>query len=185
MTLLISGLGLWILAHLFKRLMPAARAALGNRGKGLVALALLTSVVLMVIGYRGADINPVYTPMPGAGHLNNLLMFIAVYAMGVGSVKGVLGSKIRHPMLTGVVIWSFAHLLVNGDLASLVLFGSLGVWAVVEMLVINRAEGPWQRPAPGPRSKDVKLIGMTFILYVIIAGVHALLNHNPFQGTYG
>lgn len=185
MTYLILGLFFWYAAHLFSRLMPGARAALGEKGKGVVALAIGVGVVLMVIGYRGAVFSPVYTPMAGMGHLNNLLMLFAVYAMGVGSVKGQLSAKLRHPMLLGVVIWSVGHLLVNGDLASLVLFGGIGIWAVVEILVINRSEGTWSRPTPGPWSKDAKLAGMTLILYAIFGGLHALLGHNPFQGTYG
>lgn len=185
MTHLILGLFFWYAAHLFNRVMPGLRATMGDKGKGVVALAILLAVVLMVIGYRGADFTPVYTPMAGMGHLNNLLMLFAVYAMGVGSVKGQLSAKIRHPMLGGVVIWSGAHLLVNGDAASLLLFGGIGLWAVLEMLVINRAQGSWQKPTPGPWSKDAKLIGMTVILYAIISGLHALLGHNPFQGTYG
>ena len=59
----------------------------------------------------------------------------------------------RHPQLTAVKIWAVAHLLVNGDLASLVLFGGLLAWAVVEVIVINRSE-VWVRPArPGEKGR--------------------------------
>ena len=54
MFLLVLGLALWALAHFFKRLLPARRAAMGDKGKGAVALALVVSVVLMVLGYRAA-----------------------------------------------------------------------------------------------------------------------------------
>ncbi len=70
MVLLILGLALWFAAHLFKRIAPDARAGMGDRGKGIVALALLVSVVLMVLGYRSADYVAVYDPLPGMGHLN-------------------------------------------------------------------------------------------------------------------
>ena len=62
---------------------------MGDKGKGVVALASLVGIVLMVIGYRGAEIVPVYTPMAGMGHLNNLLMLVSVYLFGVGGTKGV------------------------------------------------------------------------------------------------
>ncbi|MCF1709197.1 NnrU family protein [Tabrizicola sp. J26] len=184
MTLLIFGIILWWAAHLFKRIAPAQRAAMGDRGKGLVALVLIVSVVLMVIGYRSADYVPVYTPVPGIGHLNNLLMLISIFLFGVGGTKGTLYTRMRHPMLTGTVLWSIAHLLVNGDLASILLFGGLGLWALTAMAAINRA-GPWTRPTSGRGVKgDVMNFVGTVVLYAIIAGLHSWLGHNPFLGTY-
>ncbi|MDH5531160.1 MAG: NnrU family protein, partial [Paracoccaceae bacterium] len=168
-----------------KRIAPGARAALGEKGKGLVAVALLISVVLMVIGYRGAEVSPVYTPIPGIGHLNNLLMLVSVFLFGVGGTKGVLYTKLRHPMLLGMLTWAVAHLLVNGDLASIVLFGVLGLWAIVEMVVINAA-GPWARPTEGKGLKgDLRNGVATLVLVGIIGAIHIWLGHNPFLGTYG
>ncbi len=185
MNLLITGLVLWWLAHLFKRLFPAARVRLGAGGKGLVALVLLLSVVLMVLGYRTAPFEPVYQPLPGMGHANNLLMLFALFLFGAGHVKGRIAGMVRHPMLWGMVLWAVAHLLVNGDLASLVLFGGLGLWALVTMIVINRAEGFWRRPAPGPWKKDLAAFAIALILYGGIAAIHVWLGYNPFQGDYG
>lgn len=190
MTLLYLGMALWCAAHLFKRIFPGARAALEQRlgagpAKGVVALALAVSLVLMVMGYRGTDIAPVYVPMIGAGHANNLLMLIAVMLMGAGSSKGHMRSWLRHPMLIGVIVWSAAHLLVNGDVAAVVLFGGMAVWAVVEMTMINYAEPDWQRPEPGPVKGDVRLVVISVVVFAAIAGIHTLLGYNPFLGTYG
>jgi uncharacterized membrane protein len=183
MALLIAGVVLWWAAHLFKRLAPEARAGLGDRGKGLVALALLVSVVLMVIGYRAADIIPLYAPLPGMGHLNNLLMLVAVFLYGVGGTKGTLYTRMRHPMLWGTVIWGVSHLLVNGHVASLILFGGIAAWAVVEMVVINRA-GPWLRPEAGRGIKgDAMNLAGTLVIYGLIAAIHVWLGHSPFGGT--
>lgn len=184
MTFLVIGLALWWLGHLFKRIAPGLRGSMGDAGKGVVAVVLLASVVLMVIGYRHADVTPVYTPMAGMGHLNNLLMLVAVFLFGVGGTKGTLYPKLRHPMLLGTILWAVAHLLVNGDLASIVLFGGIAVWAVVSMLVINAA-GPWARPTGGRGFKgDLMNLAGTLILFGIIAGIHIWLGHNPFLGTY-
>lgn len=178
---LILGVVLWWAAHLLKRLEPDLRERLG---RGPVAVALIVSVALMVWGYRGADFVYLYTPIPGIGHLNNLLMLISLFLFGVGGTKGTLYPQMRHPMLWGTVVWAVAHLLVNGDLASLILFGGIGLWALVEMAVINRA-GPWLRPAPvrGLKGDAMNLVG-TLALYGIIAGVHIWLGYNPFVGTY-
>ncbi|GKY86158.1 NnrU family protein [Sinisalibacter aestuarii] len=185
MTLLIIGLLLWVLSHTLKRIAPGLRAALGeNRGKGLVSLLSLAGIVLMVIGYRGAETVPLYAPLPGTGHLNNLLMLVSLFFFGVGGMKpGVVATKVRHNMLTGVLIWAVAHLLVNGDLASVVLFGGMTAYALMSMALISRAV-PWQRPARGPAMNDVKAAVGAVVLYAIISGIHIWLGHNPFQGTY-
>ncbi|MGL5009563.1 MAG: NnrU family protein, partial [Paracoccaceae bacterium] len=129
MTLLILGLALWWSAHLFKRIAPTPRARLGDRGKGPVALALLAAVVLMVIGYRGAEMIVLWTPPAFLTHVNNLLMVLAFYLFAAAGSKTWITTKIRHPQLTGFKTWAVAHLLVNGDLASVVLFGGLLAWA--------------------------------------------------------
>lgn len=185
MTLIILGLALWIGAHMYKRLAPEPRARLGNAGKGLVALGILAGVALMYLGYKGADFTPVYTPVPGIGHLNNLMMLVAVFFFGIGSSRGTLSDKIRHPMLWGMVIWAVAHLLVNGDLASVILFGGLGLWALVQRALINRAEPDWVPPTPRGRSADIKNAVITVVIFAVIAGIHAWSGHSPFLGTYG
>jgi len=147
MTLLILGIVLWFAAHLTKRLVPAFRQSLqdkmGENSKGIFAALIAVSVILMIFGYRMADVNVVYSLPSWAGHLNNLLMVIAILLFGIGSKGSWLGSRMRHPMLISMKIWAIAHLLVNGDVASILLFGSLLVWAIVTVILINRSEGPW------------------------------------------
>jgi uncharacterized membrane protein len=189
MTLLIIGLVIWWLAHMMKRIAPSLRrdmdTALGVKvSKAIMGLILIGSVVLIVKGFRGAEIIPLYKPLPEIGYLNNLLMFPAIFLMGVAPSGGRLSAKIRHPMLWGMFIWSVAHLLVNGDLASVVMFGSLGIWTLVQMRLINQHEGPWEVPMPGDPLKDYKLALITGFLYVVITGIHWLANYNPFLGTY-
>lgn len=182
---LILGVALWWAAHLLKRLAPDLRQSMGGAGYQVLAVVILLSVVLMVFGYRGAEFVPVYSPLPGMGHLNNTLMLVSVFLFGVGGTKGTLYPKMRHPMLWGAVIWAVAHLLVNGDAASLILFGGIGIWALVQMVVINRS-GPWVRPTNGRGIKgDAMNVVGTLVLYAIFAGIHIWLGHNPFMGTYG
>ncbi len=184
MRLLIAGVLLWVLAHLFKRLAPGVRGRMGLAGKAVIGLILIGAVVMMVRGYDAAPVVPVYRPLPGMGHLNNLLMIVALYLMGAGKMHGRIGSRIRHPMLWGVVVWAVAHLLVNGDQASLVLFGGLGVWALVQMWAINLATGPWKRPPVGTWANDIKLLIVALVLYALIAYIHIRLGYNPFLGAY-
>jgi uncharacterized membrane protein len=185
MTLLIVGVLLWWASHLFKRVAPGLRAGLGeNRGKAVVAVVSVIAVVLMVIGYRRADVVPVYTPLAGMGHLNNLLMLVALFLFALSQTKGSWRGRLRHPMLLSVVVWAIAHLLVNGDMASLILFGGMGIWAVVSMLMIN-AQVEWVRPEPGPASRNIITLVVVVVTYGVIAGIHVWLGHSPFMGTYG
>ena len=174
MIWIILGLALWTLAHGFKRFAPDRRAAMGDAGRGAVTGAILISVVLMVIGYRAAD--PVFLwPAPGWAHpLNNLLMVLAVYLFAVGGARTGLARRLRHPMLTGLIVWSVAHLLVNGDLESLILFGGLGVWAVFAMVVINRAQD-WTPPAPSPLGKEIGVAVTSVIVFAVIGFIHRLI----------
>lgn len=184
MIWLVLGLALWVGAHLFKRLMPGARAALGEGpGKMLIAVALLISIVLMVHGYGRAEGAVFWGRSPALVGINNLLMVLAFYVFGASAAKGAkvwLGTKIRHPQLTAVMIWALAHLLVNGDVPSFVLFGGLLVWAGIEMMVINRDEGPWVVPARAPVKKELVLIGVTVVLFAAVALVHLWLGYSPF-----
>jgi uncharacterized membrane protein len=189
MIYLIAGVALWWAAHLLKRLAPGLREdldkALGRGApRGLIALAILASVVLMVVGYRSAGWISVYTPVPHMGWATGILMAVAIFMMGIGPAGGQLYAKYRHPMLWGFFLWAVAHLLVNGDLASIILFGGLGLWAPLQVRLINAHEGPWERPKPGNALQDWKLLLATLFLFCLIAMIHWLFDRNPFLGTY-
>ncbi|WP_431300832.1 NnrU family protein [Tabrizicola sp. BL-A-41-H6] len=179
MTVLILGVALWWGAHLFKRLAPARRAGMGDKGKGLVTVLVLASVVLMVLGYRAAEFVPVWEPPGFLVHVNNLLMLLALYLYAASGMKTAITRVIRHPQLTAVKTWAVAHLLVNGDLASIILFGGLLAWAVVAVIVINRSEPAWVRPAPAPAKKEVMAVVGTIVVVVIVMLIHNWLGVPP------
>ena len=180
MIYLILGLLLWSGAHFFKRALPEQRTAMGDAGKGLVAVLALGGIVLMVIGYRGAELGTVFWgPHPATVGIADLLMLFAVYLFAVSGMQTRLARTIRHPQLTAVKTWAIAHLLVNGDVQSFVLFGGLLAWAVAEVIVINRSQ-PWTRPAPAPMRKEIIAIIATLVVYGLIAWVHTLLGYYPF-----
>jgi len=182
MIWLILGLALWWGAHLFKRVAPARRAAMGDPAKGLVAVLLVLSIVLMVVGYRAAPGIPVWNPPPFLWHLNNLLMLLAVYLFAASGMKTAITRRIRHPQLTGFKTWAVAHLLVNGDLASILLFGGLLAWAVVAVIVINRAQPAWTPPAPAPVGKEIGAAVGAVVATLAIGLVHGWLGPWPFPG---
>lgn len=178
--ILIVGVALWWLPHFFKRIAPARRAAMGNGGRGAVALALLLSIVLMVIGFRAAPVDDLWYPPAFMRHLNNLLVLIAIWMMSPAGQKGRVLNRVRHPMLVGFSLWAAAHLLVNGDLASVILFGGLLLWALAEIVVINRAEPAWTPSTPGTLAKDAMFMAASVVLLVVIGYVHAWLGYPVF-----
>ncbi|UWQ54602.1 NnrU family protein [Leisingera caerulea] len=182
MALLILGLLLWWGGHLFKRLAPDMRASMGNAGRGVVALVLVAGIVLMVLGYRGTEFIHVWAPPSFMVHINNLLVLIAIYMMSPAPKKGALLNGMRHPMLAGFKLWAAAHLLVNGDLASIILFGGLLAWAVAEVIVINRSEPDWQPGPKGRLAKDGMFFLASIVLLVVIGYVHGLIGPSPFPG---
>lgn len=179
MILIILGVLLWSGAHLFKRLAPDARANLGDKGKGLVAILSILAIVLMVIGYRGAS-GPVFweRTAPLAG-INNLLMLFAFYLFAASGLKTRITSKIKNPQLTAVKVWAFAHLLVNGALEDILLFGGMLAWAVVTVIVLKRS-GEQPEPAPAvDTGNEIKAVVGSAGLTIVVMGVHAWLGATP------
>ncbi len=182
LPILIAGLALWWAAHLWKRAVPDSRARWGEPGKGLVTVLLLAAVVLMVVGFRGADTVLLWDPPAFLRHLNNLLMLIAVYLFAASGMKTRITGVIRHPQLTAVKTWAVAHLLVNGDLASVILFGGLLAWAVVEVIVLNRAGAGRATPGPASTGREIGAALGAVVVFGLIGLVHGWLGYWPFGG---
>lgn len=181
MVQLVLGLLLFAGPHLFRRLAPASRVAMGNPGKGVVALLSVAGVVLMARGYGAWDDAPVaWTPAAGLRHLNNALVVLAFYLYAASGMR-TWGARVnRHPQLTAVALWATAHLLVNGDLASIVLFGGLLLWAAAEMALINRAEPAWAPPPPAPLGREAGAVAGTVAVVAVVGLIHGWIGPWPF-----
>tara|TARA_R110002167_G_scaffold362650_1_gene582076 strand:- start:72068 stop:72613 length:546 start_codon:yes stop_codon:yes gene_type:complete len=180
MLLLSLGLVLWAAVHFWKRAGPEHRAGFGDKGKIVVAVGAILAIVLMVTGYKSAQ-GTVYwgrtAPMTG---INNLLMVLAFYVFATSAAKTKLTKYIRHPQLTAVMLFAVAHLLVNGDTPSFVLFGGLFVWAAAEVVVINRANGPRGPYQAVPMKKEITAVIVTIVVVAVVAVIHKALGYNPF-----
>jgi uncharacterized membrane protein len=152
---------------------------MGDPAKGLVTAGVLAGLALMVLGYRGVEQIDLWYPPTFLVHVNNLLMAFAVYLFAASGMKTRITRVIRHPQLTGVKTWAVAHLLVNGDLASVVLFGGFLAWAVVEVILINRAEPRPAPPAPAPVGKEIGALVGAVVVLVGIMLVHNWLGVQP------
>ena len=178
MALLIGGLALFLVVHLLPTL-PSVRAELVKRlgaglYRGLFSLASIVSLVAIVFGYgrmqglgRG---NPeLWAPPAWIKHVVLLLMIPAVILLVAAFVPSRIRSAVRHPMLAALAIWAFAHLLANGDLASLPLFRSFLAFAVIDRISVTaRASlGPLGN-AKGGALHDMAVIAAGLALYLLI-----------------
>jgi uncharacterized membrane protein len=171
MLLLATGLLLWAATHLMVSMAPAIRADLVRKlglllYKGLFSLVLVGALALMIIGWRAAPATSAWLPPAGLRHLTMLLVPIAVVLFISARAPTDIRQVIRHPQLTGVKLWAIAHLLSNGEWRSLLLFGGLLAWAVLEVIFINRRDGARVKP---PRVGPVKTAGSALVGLAVAA----------------
>ena len=180
MELLIAGILLWSVTHLFPSVAGGTRdklaGALGeNLYRGLFSLDIVLAVILFVWGWKTATATAVYYPPLFGSPLIAGLMLIAFILFIVSGAPGNLKRFVRHPQMAGVIVWAIAHLLANGDSRSLVLFGGLGIWAILEILLINRRDGEWQKPEPVPISADGITVVIGFLAFAAVFYFHGTL----------
>jgi uncharacterized membrane protein len=148
MALLIAGLILFLGAHSTRIFADDWRTRtieqLGElKWKGLVTVLSIAGFILLIVGYDQARMTTValWQPPIWTRHvavLFNLLAFILVAAAYVP--RNIIKSKIGHPMIAGVKIWALAHLLANGNLADVLLFGTFLLWAVLDFRTSRRRD---------------------------------------------
>ena len=177
MGLLVLGILTFAGVHLVPSLAPALRGALmqrlGEGGyKGLFSLALLAGIGLIVFGWRSTLPSLVYLPPAALYPLALALMVLAFLLMVISGRPSRLKQILRHPQLTGVFLWGIAHLLVNGDQRSVVLFGGLSLWAAVEMIAINRRDGAWVKPEPPAWSTDLVSLVIAAVVVAVVIFIH-------------
>jgi uncharacterized membrane protein len=164
MLILIVGLLMWAFVHWFPVAMPADRNALVARiGEGpykaIFSILSFAAIGLMVLGWQRAPLIKVYVPPFFGNWLIGACVAVAIILFFAPYVPNNLRRLLRHPQLTGVVLWSGAHLLVNGTARDLILFGGMATWATGSMILANRRDGPRKPLPPAPIWMDSALIG--------------------------
>lgn len=184
MAILIIGLVLFLGVHSISIVAPGWRDTMTVRlgegaWKGLYAAASLLGLILVIWGYGLARQEPVllYVPPTGLRHVG-LLLLLFVFPLALAAyLPGRIKQRLKHPLLVAVKTWALAHLLMNGMLADVVLFGAFLAWAVVDRISLKRRP---QREmlASGPASKynDAIAVLVGLAIYVaFVAGLHQWL----------
>ena len=175
MEILIAGLIVFFGTHLiptFQGIRTALRSKLGEKPyQAIYSLISLVGFGLIVFGMGRADFIAVYDPPDWGRHVTGLFMLLALYCLISSEIETNFRRASAHPMLWGFALWSLGHLLANGDLASLLLFGSFLIFAFFDMASANRRGA---RPSGPPVHwlKDVKAI----MLAVVVLGVMVFLH---------
>jgi uncharacterized membrane protein len=177
MTLLIAGLVVWSLVHFIPSLAPPLKLKMisqfGENGYKLIfALLLLTSVALIVFGWRSSIPSYLYLLPAFTKHIAMLLVVFGFILMGAANYPTRIKHVIRHPQLTGVVVWAFAHLMLNGDSRSVLLFGGMGLWAILEIIFINRREGEWVKPPVPTWGREIRGLVISLVVVVVVVMIH-------------
>jgi len=183
MTFLILGLALFLGVHSIGILAPAWRdrtAARLGQGPwmGLYSLASLLGLVLIVWGYGQARLDPtaLYAPPLWTRHLALLLMVPVFPLLLATYLPGRIQAAVGHPMLAAVKLWAFAHLLANGNVADVILFGAFLVWAAADRISLKGRTAPVVPGAAAGKANDWIALVAGLALYVaFLGGVHLWL----------
>lgn len=178
MILLLTGLLIFLASHsvrIFAEDWRTARvASMGEqKWKSVFSLVSIVGFVLIVVGYGQARLDPVvlYAPPVWTRHLAALLTIPAFVLLVAAYVKGTrIKASIGHPMVAGVKIWAFAHLISNGTLADVLLFGSFLAWAVLDYLAARRRDRAAGTVYPvGPLSRDILAVAIGLVAWAVFA----------------
>lgn len=183
MLMLILGIVIFVGVHLLPALAPGVRVQLGksigNTGWRLVhSVVALIGLYLIASGYADARMQPTFLWHSPAflSHLTALLMLVAFVFVAAAWIPGnAIKRRVGHPMLIGVKTWAIAHLLVNGTLADLLLFGSFLAWGVISFIMHRRADRA-SGITPQGTAKTSSTI-LTLVLGIVLTGVFALWLH--------
>jgi uncharacterized membrane protein len=177
MALLIIGLVIFLGMHSIAIVSPDFRnrmlSKLGEGAwKGLYAVLALVGLVLIIYGFGAARQTPVvlYTPPTWMRHVTFLLMLPVFPLIAAAYLPGRIKAALKHPMLAAVKFWALAHLLSNGTLADVLLFGGFLAWAVLDRISLKRRPPQTLRTAPAGRFNDAIAVIAGLAVYALFIG---------------
>jgi uncharacterized membrane protein len=176
LAIMVLGLAVFLGAHVFVIFRARRAAAVARLGegpyKGLFALVSLVGFAILVYGfarYRAEGLIPVWSPPAWTRHVTAALVWPAAVVATAAYIRGDIYRKLKHPLLAGVKLWAVAHLIANGDLGGIILFGSILAWAVFDRISLKRRSDPGAPPIPtGGRINDVIAVVVGTLIYLAL-----------------
>jgi uncharacterized membrane protein len=175
LAILILGLVVFLGAHIFATFREDRARMIERLGMGgyraLFAVNSLVGLTLIVWGYaryRAAGLVPIWTPPHGLNHVTVGLMLFAAIFITAAFVPSHIKTRLKHPMLASVKTWALAHLLVNGDLGSILLFGAFLAWGVYARIAAKRRGDEGAKPAPAGWGNDVIVVVLGIVVYLAV-----------------
>lgn len=186
MTLLVVGISFFIALHMVPFLGRNVRAKLRDSigtgpYMGVFALLMVSCFVLMVLGWRSSTAELLYVA-PAWGRTLTYLLSVAGLVLFVASNTPTnIKRWLRHPQLFGLGLWSAGHLLSNGELRSVLLFGGMGLFAVLAIFLSNKRDGEWQKIEAVPVSKDFTVILIGLLVSAALYYFHGSISGVPLR----
>jgi uncharacterized membrane protein len=192
LLVMIVGLALFLGVHLLTTQRGLRARLIAERGEAAYkigyALLSLLGLVLIVWGfawYRATGWIDVWTRPTVFKHITVALMLPAVILVVASYIRGRIYVTLKHPMLAGVKLWAAAHLLANGDLGSMILFGAFLAWAVFDRISLKRRADAGAPPIPvGGIGNDLIAVAVGVVAYLALAFVfHPVVIGVPVVGV--
>jgi len=192
LLILVIGLIIFVGPHVFVTLREPRAELVKRLGewpyKGLFAVVSLVGLYMIGEGfgmYRAEGAIQIWSPPSFTRHITEALMLPAAIFVAAAYLQGEIKRRLKHPMLVGVKTWAVAHLLANGDLGGIILFGSVLAWAVYDRITLKRRTDPGGPPIPiGGWKNDVAAVIVGLILYLALGLVfHPLVVGLPVFGA--
>jgi uncharacterized membrane protein len=191
MTLLVLGIVIFLGVHLLP-VLPEIRDRLIERfGKsayrGLFSAVSALGFVLLVWGFAKAPYLQMWSPPSWTRHVAMLLMLPVFVLLIAAYLPGKIKEKVKHPFLVAIKTWALAHLIANGDLASMILFGSFLAYAVIDRIALKHRPATGlvtvSEPPDSPRNDIIAVAGGLVLYVVFLIWLHPLLIGVPVLRT--
>jgi uncharacterized membrane protein len=175
LSVLIIGLLVFLGTHVFVSFRDARAAVIARLGlsvyRAVFALVSLAGLALIIWGYglyRAQEWIQVWSPPAFMRHITVGLMFFSVIFLVAAFVPSHIKMRLKHPMLASVKTWAFAHLLSNGDLGSILLFGAFLAWGVYARIAAKRRGDLGATTAPAGWTNDAIVVGIGVVVYLAL-----------------
>jgi len=177
MSLLILGIIIWSLVHFVPSVAVNFRSNLVQQFgmvsyKAIFGALIIASVLLIIFGFKSASTETVFAPPPWGAYLTVVLTLFAFILLFAPYTDNSFKRLLRHPQLCGVFLWAVGHLCSSGEARSVALFAGFALWAVFEILLINRRDGAWARPAPASMMANARLVLTGIGFFALFMFIH-------------